>query len=160
MANRTKATSKKKSEFLEALRTHGNVSRAAKESGLYRTSWYHIKEDDPDFSAEWDSAIVHYAETVLETEADRRAVEGVHHKIYFNEDGEPIGEERRYSDTLLIFRLKALKPLAYREGNSKVDVNVSGTIQHQGSIDLRLTQAHEQLEKRRHGTSHHTEPIG
>jgi len=49
----------------------------------------------------------------IEEEADRRAVEGTLEPVFYQ--GFECGQVRRYSDTLLIFRLKALNPQKYRE---------------------------------------------
>ena len=48
----------------------------------------------------------------LALEARRRALEGVEEVRYFK--GEPIGTIRRYSDTLLMFLLRAYRPATYR----------------------------------------------
>lgn len=111
----TKFTLQKKGKFLAELRRHGNATRASKAIGLSRVAVYIHRRADATFAEAWDNARAEYAEEVLEVEADRRAIEGVHHRTYFDKDGKPIGEERRYSDTLLIFRLKALKPQEYKE---------------------------------------------
>jgi hypothetical protein len=50
----------------------------------------------------------------LEEEAWRRAVDGVEEPVGFYR-GEPGAYVRRYSDTLLIFLLKGLRPEKYRE---------------------------------------------
>jgi hypothetical protein len=49
----------------------------------------------------------------MEQEADRRAIEGVDEPVFHK--GTVVGHIRKYSDTLLIFRLKALAPAKYRE---------------------------------------------
>ena len=159
MANRTKRTPKKIQQFLERLGECGNLSRAAKELGLGRQTIYEWRDDSPEFNQAVEAAFVKYAEDILEVEADRRAVQGVHHKSYFDKEGNWIGEERRYSDTLLIFRLKSLKPEAYRE-NTSADIHLKGKIEHSVSLDQRLAQAHEQLEQRRNGHRTEAEPIG
>jgi hypothetical protein len=50
----------------------------------------------------------------LEEEAWRRAVDGVDEPVGFYR-GKPSAWVKRYSDTLLIFLLKALRPEKYRE---------------------------------------------
>ena len=51
---------------------------------------------------------------LLEAEADRRAVEGVVKPLFYKGQRLPV-EVREYSDVLLMFRLKALRPEQYRE---------------------------------------------
>jgi hypothetical protein len=53
------------------------------------------------------------AADVLEAEAVRRAVQGVDEAVYFQ--GEQVGTRRRYSDLLLIFLLKGMRPDKFRE---------------------------------------------
>ena len=49
----------------------------------------------------------------LESEARRRAVKGVRRPVYYK--GKLIGYIRKYSDTLLIFLMKAARPDKYRD---------------------------------------------
>jgi hypothetical protein len=73
---------------------------------------YFWLEKDPEFKVEFEDCKKQYIEK-LEKEADRRAVEGVTSTRY-TKSGEPY-EYTEYSDTLMIFRLKALDPNKYRE---------------------------------------------
>lgn len=114
MANRTKLTPQKKGKFLAQLRKAGNVSLAARSIGMARAYMYEVRGEDEALAAEWDDALQEYAEH-LEAEADRRATQGVTARLYFDEAGNVIGETRRYSDVLLMFRLKGLKPDVYKE---------------------------------------------
>ena len=158
MANVTKVTPQKKGKFLAELRRTGNATFASRTTGISRREWYRVRLEEADFAEEWDHARAAYAEEVLEPEADRRAVEGVTHQLYFDKDGNPVGEVRRYSDTLLIFRLKALKAEEYKDAVSSVvhKHEHGGTIQHQHQIDARLAQAYADLEERRNG---HSAPV-
>jgi len=96
------------------LSSSGNVTDAARRSCISRREWYKVRKEDPYFAADWDEAVEEYTDH-LEAEADRRAVEGVTRQIYFDNKGEVIGETRNYSDTLMIFRLKGLRPEMYKE---------------------------------------------
>ncbi len=49
----------------------------------------------------------------LEAEARRRALEGVEENVYYQ--GAVIGRTRKYSDTMLMFLLRAYRPDIYRE---------------------------------------------
>ena len=155
MQGKTLSTPQKRGKFLAELRRSANVTRAAALIGAHRSTVYVWRDNDEDFAREWDHACEAYAEDVLEKEADRRAIQGVHHRTYFDKDGKNIGEERRYSDTLLIFRLKGLKPKVYKDiASGVVEHKHSGTVQHTVTLDQRLALAHAALEERRNGHHH------
>jgi hypothetical protein len=88
---------------------------------MVRQVAYRIREADASFAAQWDQALEDYADK-LEREADRRAHDGLLKKKFLR-NGDPVIDpetgqqyiEREYSDTLLIFRLKGLRPKVYRE---------------------------------------------
>ena len=98
--------------FLDALAAGQTVSAAAQMAGYSRRAVYDRRKADPAFGERWDEAVAVAIER-LEAEADRRAVEGVLEPVFYQ--GIECGQVRRYSDTMLIFRLKALKPEMYRE---------------------------------------------
>lgn len=87
--------------FLDRLRMHGIVSKAALEVGIHRDTAYHRRSIDPWFADEWRKSIERGMD-MLEDEAMRRAYNG--------------------SDTLLIFMLKANRP-KYRETLRHITVN-------------------------------------
>lgn len=122
MANRSKRTLKKEEKFLGILAETGNVSEACKKIPIGRRTVYEWREGLEDFAAAWDDAIETYTEA-LEAEADRRAHAGTERGIYYQ--GKRIDTVKEYSDTLLIFRLKALRPEKYRE---RLDAKVSGDV--------------------------------
>lgn len=102
-----------KAEFLTRFRVHGNISAACREIGMTnRTEVYRWQEHDDEFAAEFQQAEIEATET-MEREAYRRAVEGTEEPIYHQ--GDQVGSVRKYSDTLLIFMLKARNPSKYRE---------------------------------------------
>ena len=106
-----------KEKFIVALSELGNVKAACKRAGVQRRKTaYDWREADAEFAAAWAEAEIVATET-LEAEAWRRAVRGVRSTktIYFK--GESIGQqvETEYSDTLLIFLLKARAPDKYRD---------------------------------------------
>jgi hypothetical protein len=109
---RTIRTPQKRGKFLENLRKHGNVTIAAKSIGSAHRTVYDWRADDPTFKEEWDDAMRQYS-TVLEAEADRRAVEGTRRPVYYQ--GQVVGYVDEYSDTLLMFRLKKLDPQGYKD---------------------------------------------
>lgn len=118
---RTERTTKKGTPeaFLEELRKQGNVSGACTVSLYPRQRAYELRNRDPDFAAAWDDALDEAVDT-LEKEAWRRACKGNAEPVYQN--GEKIGEVRKYSDTLLIFLLKGHRPKRFRE---RADVNLN-----------------------------------
>lgn len=115
------AQRKAKQAFLDAFSKCGNVLRSCEAAGIGRATHYYWLEKDPDYVERYKIAETD-AVDVLEKEAHRRAHDGLLRKK-FTKSGEPIidpetGEqyvEREYSDTLLIFLLKGLRPERYRE---------------------------------------------
>ena len=83
--------------FLEALANSANVLASCRAAGIGRTTAYKYRDQNPEFAKQWDQAIDEAVDT-LEAAAWKRA--------------------RDYSDTLLIFLLKAHRPLRYRESAS------------------------------------------
>ena len=96
--------------FLQTLRETGNVSAAARHVGKSRAAVYRARKQDEGFAADWDDALEEAADW-LELEALRRAVDGTEEGRYFQ--GEMIGTITRYSDSLLMFLLKARRPHLY-----------------------------------------------
>lgn len=79
---------------------------------MSRRAVYNIREKNEKFRLEWDSAVEEGTDT-LEDEAKRRAYEGVDHPVTYQ--GEITATYKDYSDTLLMFILKARRPDKYRE---------------------------------------------
>lgn len=102
--------------FLAALRRDGVVAYAAKAARVTRTYVYEVRESDPAFAAAWADAIEE-ATDALEREAIRRATKGLkRHKRTFYRGVEVADDvETEYSDTLLMFLMKARRPDVYRE---------------------------------------------
>lgn len=120
MANLTKLTPEKMARFLEALSDTANVSAAAKKIRISRQYMYQVREEDEEFAAAWDEA-VKLGTAALEDEAVRRAKDGTLKPVFYK--GVKVGTVREYSDTLLIFLLKARDPDKYAE---RVKKEVSG----------------------------------
>lgn len=116
-------TSRRRAAFLDALAETGNVSAAARTAGVSRSHAYTLKAADPDFAAEWTDSL-EAAVDALEAEARRRALDGVE-TPHFHQ-GRVCGTVRKYSDTLLMFLLRAHRPERYRErpgAGSESDAN-------------------------------------
>jgi hypothetical protein len=73
---------------------------------------YRWRRNDLDFGARWSRALT-MAGDLLEEEADRRGRDGVDVPVFHK--GEASGTKRKYSDSLLLARLKAIRPELYRE---------------------------------------------
>lgn len=117
--------------FLETLEKCGNISQAAKASGLTRQTLYARREKNAAFAQAWDEAMTTAIDS-LEAEAWRRARDGVPEYLVtgkglvVDQNGEPI-MQNRYSDTLLTTLLKAHRPERYKD-RSSVDMNVTGSL--------------------------------
>lgn len=112
MANTTKATPEKLAQFLQVLADTANVSAAAKKIRIDRSHMYRLRGEDEEFAAAWDEA-VKLGTAALEDEAVRRAKDGTLKPVFYQ--GVKVGTIREYSDTLLIFLLKARDPDKYAD---------------------------------------------
>lgn len=104
----------RKLKFLsELMHNGGHVEKACKAAGVSRVQMGRYRDDDPDFALTWEAVQETNIER-LEAEADRRAL-GYREPVFYQ--GEPTGHHlTKYSDNLLMFRLKALRPEKYRDG--------------------------------------------
>ena len=114
---------------------------------IERSTAYDLRHSDETFAAEWETALERSGD-LLELEARRRAESGVRRLKFHNgalikvqaespdgmpltnEDGTPFMVpyvEHEYSDTLMIFLLKGIKPEKYRERSD---------VRHSGNIDV------------------------
>ena len=98
--------------FLEQLGELGNVTRSAQLAGIDPTTAYEHRKTDPQFALGWRRALKR-AGDVLEAEAWRRGVQGVSKPVY--QSGKKVGAVQEYSDTLLIFLLKGVRPNKFRD---------------------------------------------
>ena len=137
----------KKRAFLMAYARCGILTKAAQVAGCDLTSHYHWKKD-PAYLAAYHLAR-EMAADLLEDEASRRAL-GWDEERY-TADGVPY-TVRTYSDTLLIVRLKALKPEKYRE---HTHLKVEGEVALH--LEERLRQANDRILRLRRG---HSEAAG
>lgn len=103
---------KKKEMFIKAFTEKGTIYAAAEVAELSRDTVSRWRKDDPDFAAAMDRALEDYADK-LEREADRRGCEGFEEPVFFQ--GKEVAKVRKFSDNLLMFKLKGLRPEKYRE---------------------------------------------
>lgn len=107
-----KITHLKKRAFLLSFAECGNIRRAAEESGVTRRAHYFWLKEDPDYAEAFEDA-KEMAIEALEEEARRRAHDGVDKPVFYK--GDKVATVKEYSDTLLIFLLKSLRPEKYRD---------------------------------------------
>ena len=110
--------------FLKTLAITGKVTEASKAAGFSSsTSLYMKRKKDEKFAEAWDLAL-YAAGDKLEAEAIRRAHDGVYVAQYYQ--GEVVGHNIKYSDTLLMFMLKGIRPDKFRD-NVSIDGHIKGT---------------------------------
>jgi len=105
MGRKRKITRKRRLVFLVVLLKTGAVTKAAKASEIGRSSWYDLKERDPEFAALWDDAEAEFMD-VVEAVAFKRGMKGENKRLPYVEVN---GEDREtkfytvntYSDRLL-----------------------------------------------------------
>ena len=121
--SRTMLAKKKRKVFLRVLAQTGKVVEAAKACGFVDTSTIQrYRREDEDFAKDWDVAL-QAAANVLEEEAIRRATEGVLEPVFYK--GDVVGYKTNYSDSLLMFVLRGLKPDTYRESARGGETNIN-----------------------------------
>ena len=98
--------------FLAALSSCGNITHACTLAGVGRTTFYERRDSDERFKAAVKDAFIEATDS-LELEARRRAMDGWDEPVHYK--GEATGTVRKFSDTLLIFLLKAHRPKRFRE---------------------------------------------
>lgn len=117
-----KQTQTQKRKFLTEFARRGSVTGAALAAGITRLQHYSWLRDDKQYAEAFADA-EDMAIEALEAEVRRRGHEGVIEPVFYQ--GKPVGGIRKYSDVLLMFLLKALRPDKYREN---VNVNHSGEV--------------------------------
>ena len=105
----TKLTPEVRKTVLEQIEAGETILNVAKAAGVTRQALYKLKKSDADFAAQWEEAIevgiqIQFAEA--EEAMDLRGRLGWLEPKYH--DGKIVGAVRRYSDGLLIARVKAL----------------------------------------------------
>lgn len=132
-AGRTRRTVKRdwKPDFLEAFAECGTIKAACYRAKIGRTVVFDARNTDEAFAQAFDEIEEETTEH-MEREAYRRGVEGVDEPVFWQ--GRESGAIRKYSDTLLIFMLKARRPEKYRDRHS---IEHAGEIKHQiAGVDI------------------------
>jgi hypothetical protein len=108
----------KQAAFLAAFAQVGNITAACKIAKIERRSHYDWINNDTEYQSRFEVAKLEAIEN-METEARRRAVEGFEEPVFGSGGKEvgtvQVGTIRKFSDTLLIFLLKAADPDKYRD---------------------------------------------
>ncbi|PCI59450.1 MAG: hypothetical protein COB37_11425 [Kordiimonadales bacterium] len=100
----------KMATFLRAISAGKSVSEAAKGASVTRRTVYRWRVSDKGFGAKWHAASAPDGDP-LEIEAMRRAIDGVDKPVY--RGGSLVGHVKDYSDSMLMFLLKAKYPEKY-----------------------------------------------
>jgi hypothetical protein len=104
-------TIKKKEKWLEVHCKYGIITVTCRKTKIGRSTVYEWLDDDSEFAKAKDEAEKEAIE-LLEGEARRRAEKGVLKPVFYK--GERCGSIREYSDSLMMFLIKAKKP-EYRD---------------------------------------------
>ncbi len=130
--------------FLAAYSETGNITQAAEIAKVCRTSHNDWLEKDETYGARFDEA--HEAACDhLESEARRRAVEGIEDPVF--QGGIQVGTVRRYSDKLLELLLKGSLPQKYKTMIQQ-ETKESRTVTVNHRLDLRNLPLDDQLQYR------------
>ncbi len=92
-----------------------SIALASCHAGVSRRTHLNWRKRDRRFEAACQEAL-EIAIDDIEAEARRRAKDGTLEPVFYG--GKPCGAIRRYSDTLLMFLLKAARPEKYRDNYS------------------------------------------
>lgn len=122
---------RKRAAFLASLAVCANVCRACEDAHLSRMTAYYWRNNDSEFKRQWDDCL-ELGTDALEDEAIRRAAEGTLEPVF--QGGQCVGHVRKFSDTLLIFMLKARRPAKFKD---RAHLEVTG--KNGQPIDIRMS---------------------
>lgn len=133
--------------FLDVLASGLTVIDAAEAAGIPLRHIYKRREADPAFKAQWAEAYM-IGNNALEKAARRRGVDGWNEPVFHQ--GEVCGTVRKYSDSLLMFLMKARDPYKYcdRTRAAQIEREIAEMIEKSNS-SATVTAANilERLEK-------------
>lgn len=118
--------------WLQTFAEYGTVSYACQVAEVGRTTVYARRQRDESFAIAWADVEERTTER-MEQEAIRRGTDGVDRNVYHQ--GEVVGQERHYSDTLLMFMLKSRRPERYRDN---VKLEHAGTVRHDIDVTVEV----------------------
>ncbi len=123
-----------KARFLRAYSETGNIYRACVDANVDRRTIYKWQEHDDQFALAMRQAEIEAIER-LEEEARRRAYDGVVREKGVYYQGARVGSAivTEYSDSLLMFLLKGLKPEKYKE---RLEVSAPAIVKSYQGVDV------------------------
>lgn len=134
-------------KFVEAYRETGVMYQACEKVGISRRVVWDERARNPEFDAKMQEAKEDYTDT-LERVTLARARDGWDEPVFH--EGVICGYKRKYSDTLAIFHLKALRPEKYRD-----NINID----HSLNVADDLASALEEAFNRSRGVTVDAEPL-
>jgi hypothetical protein len=134
----TPSAQEKKYALLAAYQTCGKLTDACREVGISRGVHYRWKDADEAYAKAFEASHTQVAD-LLEDEVIRRGRDGVKKPVFHQ--GKICGHVQEYSDLLLIFMLKALRPGKFRD-------NVKH--EHEGKVTLEMLVAGSRLPEHDH----------
>lgn len=112
MTRETVRTAQRDEIFFTAIENCHSVTTASAAAGYSKAVVYLWRKENAEFRQRWQDAKTICAD-LLEEEADRRGRDGIDQPIFFR--GTQVGSKQKFSDALLLARLKAERPEKYRE---------------------------------------------
>lgn len=141
--------------FLDALKDMGIVSRAAAIAGVSSSAVSALRQRNADFDAAFEDAMEEAIDK-METEARRRAVDGVEKTIYYQ--GEVCGYEQVYSDSLLMFLLKGRRRAVFGDKQELTGKDGAPLVLDSSSRAARVAQLLALAKERREALPAPTDP--
>jgi hypothetical protein len=142
MRGRTVRTPKNEAAFLNALCDGRSVTAACIDAGISRVAAYDWRAADATFAKAWDDAVEEGTDR-LEDEAHRRARDGTQKPVY--QGGKKVGAINEYSDTLMIFLLKARRRSKFGDKQEVTGAD-GGPINHKIEADAAFADLVRALE--------------
>jgi hypothetical protein len=123
----------KKRKVIELVEKNGgNYAAAAASVGVSAATINYHAKNDPVFKERLEMAKLKACEAVEEA-ITHRGIEGVDKDVYYQ--GNVVGQEKQYSDTLLMERARALMGDKYGK-RSQVDISGTVTVEHRARSKL------------------------
>jgi len=123
---------RKQACFLQEITAGATITAAVQKAGFNRRTLYRWRDSDTVFAEAWEKAETQCVTNIsLEDEAMRRAVKGVQKPVY--RAGEVVGHVTDYSDSMLMFLLKAHHPEKYGAGTANPKAGGKGILGNKAS---------------------------
>ena len=151
--NQAKITEAAKETWLDSFRASGNFALSCRRIKYTQQAVRKWLKNDPEFVRKYEEA-KEESIAVLEAELRRRAVHGIDKPVWYK--GEQVGVVKEFSDVLLMFLLKSLRPEVYRD---RVDINAQVSNQSLADIMLQGAQQLKEVEAKTVDEKQLPEPI-